>query len=340
MTGTGIKSRNSIIELLRIISIVGIVGLHIYGEIKSALPFEGVIGEILFILISGYYSVSFSFRKLSKLHVALVVYSIAEVAARYFCGESVGLIDVVRALLPVVSFQYWYFSCYFLLVIFSGLINRIVDELPQKVLLSVMVIWMLVVCTFNFLPGFGFGNDGFLIMLFYYVAGRYLRKYGLRLFKKDRYYLYTGILLIVCSFVVNVAIAYAVKNAASWLANDYFILVEISAIFIFYYFTGFKKSYSAVNKLATFVPFVYMCESAVRLVLFKYLDISGNFDKPWLFFLVLLLSLGVTAIVVLIEMMRRLLFDKAENYYVGLTHKVFLKAHDRFEGIIKKYERN
>lgn len=80
------KKRQTNIELLRIICILMIVSMHICGEIFStqnvlnkgiilAVNSIGNAGVTLFILISGYFGISFNVRKLFNLLVVTCFYS-------------------------------------------------------------------------------------------------------------------------------------------------------------------------------------------------------------------------------------------------------------------------
>lgn len=320
------SNRNSVIELIRIISVIGIVGLHIFGQIKSQLSMTNIFVEIfycdifamavpMFLLISGYYSVSFSVKKITSLHLMVWTYSILDLIIRFSVGDALGAKDIVRGVFPIISYRFWYFSCYFLLMIFAPIINSILDNISKRLFASMLLLWMLVVNTVSVLPVFGFVDDYLWKVFFYYCAGRYLGKYGLRLFVKTESYLYLGIALILASFCINSALTLFKGEAVTWLTSDSFITKEISAIFIFYYLTKRFLGSSIVNKVASYVPVVYLAESTVRFVIEKFFHYDAFFDSPFLIFVVLGMGLVVYVIVVAVESLRRLVARPLEDFY-------------------------
>jgi hypothetical protein len=119
----------------------------------------------------------------------------------------------------------------------------------------------------------------------------------------------------------------------SWCANDYFIFKEVTVIMLFYYMTKKTMNNSVVNRLASYVPFVYMGEESVRRVLFYYTDFSWMYDKCGLIFVVILLSTLISLLVGVVELIRRFVFGFFENRYVNLKKLVFFKIKS-ISGII------
>ena len=88
--------------------------------------------------------------------------------------------------LPIISNEFWFISCYFILCGLSPLLNKLVDslskrQLKQLVLLSCIVLygWATFNYIFNFrqfVPDFGGGIINFTIL---YLIGRYIKLYGL-----------------------------------------------------------------------------------------------------------------------------------------------------------------
>ena len=333
------NGRNSAIELLRIISMIGVVGLHLYGDVKSELTFANTIWEMLycdifqmvvpaFVLISGFFSVKYDFRKLSALHIAIVIYSIIELFVNYMFTGNVGVRDVIKAFFPIMSYRYWFFSCYFLLVIFSGIINWIADNLPRKMFRDGLLLWIFFVSLLSFFPEFGFVDDGLWVMLFYYFAGRYLKKYGLDIFKNDKTYLFAGIGLMLAGFMMNTVMALVLRKGITWFADYAFALNEIANIFLFYYVTCRSFSYKPINYIASFAPIVYLAEGIVRAAFMQWFNLSFFYDKFYFFFLVLLMSMVIAIIVIAFELCRRLLFSRWETAYTLKLQSIFLRFMD------------
>ncbi|WP_026520222.1 acyltransferase family protein [Butyrivibrio sp. FCS006] len=338
-------TRQSTFELIRIISVLGITGLHIYGQIKNQLSMPNVYVEILycdifamavpmFLLISGWFSVTLSTRKLASLHLMVLTYSILDFVIRYLMGDSVGIKDAVRAVFPILSYRFWYFSCYFLLLIFSPVVNYIVDNLPKKLYVGTILVWIIVVNTVSAFPTFGFVDDYLWKVLFYYFSGRFLRIYGLHFFKNKKTYLITGILLVLATYAANMLLTLILGKAITWFASDVFSIKEISAIFIFYYCCNTSFTCKPLNKIATFVPAVYLGESLIRFVIEKHFRYDLFYNSSLMIFVVFGIAIVTFAVVVVVESVRRFVSTPLEKIYVKLLEK--LKIENCLKKIIDK----
>lgn len=328
--------RNSVIECLRIFSVIGIIGLHIYGEIRGSISFANKLVEMFwghvfamavpfFILISGWHSVSLKHTKLVKIHLLTLFYSIMLFGAEYYMVGGQSWKDAIRAIFPIVSQRYWYFSCYFVLLLFSGLLNWISDNLPQELYLVGILVWMIVICSPVCIPSFGFVSDYLWEMLFYYMVGRYLRKYGLKLFYNDSAYLFTGLVLLILSYVFDVVVSIVIGRGVAWTSSSIFTLKEVSAIFVFYFFAQKEIHLRVVNRISLVVPAVYAGEHFFRIVF----DVNSKLIKYAndlrLVAFVILWSIAIFVLAGAIECLRRVIFGTLENRYEELIGKVIFR---------------
>jgi hypothetical protein len=264
----------------------------------------------------------------------ILTYAVVDFVIRYLGGESLGINELVKALLPICSYRYWYFSCYFLLIIFSPVINFLAAKLSRKLFAGMLLLWIFVVSSVSVLPLFGFVDDYFWKVIFYYLAGRYISKYGLNLFKEKRTYLLSGMVLVFVTFLLNVLTTIIKGNIIIWFASDVFMLKEISVIFIFYYFVNCTYTNIKINKLATFVPAVYLAESTVRYVMSFWAELDAFYESPLLICMVFLIEIVVYVIVVVVESIRRFLSGPIEKLYAEMVEKMSLS--DWFMSIIEK----
>ena len=130
------KTRNSSIELLRILCIFGIIFMHTiaYGgdELSQMnrylLIFANCftnLGVTCFMLISGYFGVRFNLQKLIKLDLMVILYTILHQVIKLALGIPVGKMDWLSSFFPILSNQYWYLTAYFIIAILSGYLNQI-----------------------------------------------------------------------------------------------------------------------------------------------------------------------------------------------------------------------
>lgn len=225
------KQRSSNFELLRIVAMFMIVLYHIYihsisgqlttGEtglfttpqfskkltILALIAPMGMIGNHIFILISGYFmankdSEDIHLEKVAKKliiqqAIASIVLVISSVLAyRVLRGNGIPVRVISGKCFNSMS---WYIGYYFLIILFGKLfINRFISTLDQSKYLYYLIV--LFTCTqlswiLNTIISISDGLGRILIGIFVYSLGGYLQKYGYSLKVKTRTLL--GILLLV-----------------------------------------------------------------------------------------------------------------------------------------------
>lgn len=186
------KARQTNIELLRILSMVLIIGHHIavhsgfsFGTditfnrlFIQFLSLGGKIGVDVFVLISGYFLIFESKIKVQKiirfvsqcLFYSIVIY----VLFCIFGKTSVSIKGIIKALVPIASSQWWFVSTYFVIYLFSPFINKLLSSLDKK---SYLLFLLLMFFCWCFVPTFTtlsyqFTNLGWFLFL-YSLAGYY-----------------------------------------------------------------------------------------------------------------------------------------------------------------------
>ena len=143
------RERNSSIEMLRILAMLGIVIMHTNGTVMEHGSGTGFAwtqiensifnaGVSIFVLISGYFGIRRSTQKLIELESTVIFYAVLSALVGCYFGKASILI---KAFIPVSTNCYWFISCYILLMIFSPYINRAIDsmsELQHRQLLLLM----------------------------------------------------------------------------------------------------------------------------------------------------------------------------------------------------------
>ena len=165
-------NRNSAIEMLRLLSIVGIICMHMYGKVTldsvDLLEYAFVntlfnCGVSLFVLISGFYSIRPSFSGGARLVLITVFYSVISYIVETQNGGSFELKELVRSFLPISAGRYWFISAYFVLFCFADLINKALEKMSQeehfKLILRFLILFV-VLPTLTFLHIMGDGGKG------------------------------------------------------------------------------------------------------------------------------------------------------------------------------------
>lgn len=144
------KTRESGIDLLKVLLMYMVVVLHVLGqggvlentEVLSANYEIAWFLEILtmcavntFAMASGYVMADseFKYYRIVVLWLQVVFYTIGISVFFYICvPDSAGVKDIIWSAFPVISQEYWYFTAYFGMFFFIPFINNMVNALSQK----------------------------------------------------------------------------------------------------------------------------------------------------------------------------------------------------------------
>lgn len=199
------KTRNYGIDLLRLISMLMVVILHVLGQggilnYGSRISIKGEFFwalEILcygavniFAIISGYVGIKSRHRygSLIYLCIQLMFYSTIitaiEVVVSLVNGQALSFGTILLHLFPSVK-NCWYFSVYFCLFFFMPILNEIVNKLSRNILrIAGAFVFFVFVCWTQISDVVSALKNGYSVLwlAILYVLGAYMAKY--RLFEK------------------------------------------------------------------------------------------------------------------------------------------------------------
>lgn len=228
------KERNMGVELLRIISMLMVVVLHILGQggvlsgVSAAPQTAGYAAAYLlesccllavnsYALVSGYVGAEGHFRyaRLFETQVRVLFYTVLITAG--FCIAMPELFDftlVKNALFPAMTGQYWYYTAYFGLMLFMSALQCMIAHLSRVQFRNLIVS---IILFFSILPAL-FVSDIFqtaqgyslwwLIAL--YLVGAYIKIYGCPFLKKPIPALTVYVLSVLAAWGIQMADAYGV----------------------------------------------------------------------------------------------------------------------------------
>lgn len=196
------KQRNIGIDILRIVAMFFVVIIHmlVQGGVISAFLNEGLqvgyyffntigilacCGVNCFALVSGYVGWQNTFRleKIIKLWATVVFWSVGVSLILFiYKNEFFSLKEAISMFLPLIRGRYWFFNAYFVVFMFSPVLNHIIKTLPQKTYQYFLLAVAFVFCVIPFLA---LGNDVLRIQSGYefpwlmvmYLVGGYFSKY-------------------------------------------------------------------------------------------------------------------------------------------------------------------
>lgn len=194
------KQRKSNLELLRILSMCGIIVMHYFGMggavQQNAFPhFSWFLTHFLnsfaiplvncFVLISGYFLVhrtAFSLRRPAELLVITAFYGLISYVI-FLCTDrgvlSVG--GVLQALFPFVAGKRWFVETYIILILFAPFLNVLLLHLERAHYRLLLSIQLGLFCLWYSLglsapvPDDGYGILNFITL---YLLGGYVRLHG------------------------------------------------------------------------------------------------------------------------------------------------------------------
>lgn len=330
------KSRNSNFEFLRIVSMYMIVFIHAnmylsyfcWGNVWILTNgiVNGIcnIGVTCFIIISGYFGIQFSIRKLLKMECMMIGFSIIEtiLLCVFMPAEMQGaalLEQLIKTVFPFITRKYWFYSCYVCLFCLSGYINKFVEQLEkrayQKLLAFLLVVFNMFPTVFYFeiIPDHG---KGFVQMVTVYLIGCYIRQYGIRRIARGK-----EIVLFFILWVINgISHEFPIELGDIWhhFCKDNSITNVIMAVILFGWFKEWKIQAKFINKFAKNIFAVFALNNTLTSVIIVCIM---NYDHYGFFKNLGVAGLAITVFLIMIVCIiigefRELVFGKAEDKFL------------------------
>ena len=250
------KQRQSNIELLRVISMLFILIIHsnymgintvyqmnynIEAFIRFFIEAIGIIGVNCFILISGYFGIRLRKNNLAKIIFQTYFFSICALLIyilQHGIDETSGNI-YIRCLFPLSNYI-WFLPCYLLLMLFSPILNKYLEQTSIKkiFILTSIIYGITYFWTTIWKQNIGFGGYSFNFFLLLYMIGHLIRRYREEHIPNKWLclsgYLSCVIILMITSFIQT---QYKIPAFRSLLWNYDCPIVLAESIFLFIFFT-------------------------------------------------------------------------------------------------------
>lgn len=333
--------RKSGIELLRIFAILMVISVHRMGHqtLYSAPQFSisyyvlwfieiaGYKAVNIFFIISGYFGITqrFKGKKLLLLDFKVFGYCVGfyllSVIVKY---QTFSVRDFLRACLPYLGGHYWYYTAYISLMLISPWLNKMVQALDKKKLLS-LVLLVSGVSTLSIGDAF-FTADGYSVIwaINLYLIGAYIRLYYKKMIspKKAISFSFACTAFIFLWFVIVGRITQSVFGHEVF--STHFMVyrqlpVVMGAVFLVIAFSqiDFKgivgKVINSISKCTFGVYLIHSCVFMDTLFWIKLFPASAasQIDWYWMYVVVSILAMYVTCLA--IESIRNILFAPVEK---------------------------
>ncbi len=369
MANAGVKSRQSNMELLRVVAMLMIITLHYldkgnvlpeFADMSTANHYIAWLLESfcfvavnIYVLISGYFLTTskFTFKKLALLWGQILFYSWVIGGIFLLTGmageEATSLYELIFVALPVTAGHYWFATIYVLLFAVSPFLNVAIEKMSKQqhricivVLVTIFSLWNTVLpMTIPLADGEGMDIAWFVCL---YMIAAYLRKYPEDRKRKGYLYALGYVLCSVLVFGVGIALLFVDSvtgklggYATNWYAYNSFPVL-VGSVCLFVAFTKLEIKSGGVSKVinmlasATFSVYLIHEHRYLRYLWQQWLGVEQSASQPWMVLHLLGSVLLVFAACAVIELVRKWLFSLVTE------RKWFCKIFARFAKIESK----
>lgn len=335
-------SRNTNLDLLRIISMLMVVCLHFFnhgGLVEDALVYgeaNWYLGNIIyafctvavncFVLISGYFlcNASFKLKKLASIWVQALFYS---VGLYLLCSLRSGLsiTELIKSGLVMTLQRYWFVTAYLLMYILFPFLNHAIRNMNKRrhfLCCAVLLIIFSVLPNVVYINDFSGINGGSSVLWFcvLYMVAAYIRLY---VPENDHHGKRYAIVYILCTLCIAgwrfLAFAITPKLFGRVVLDSLFysknsVLAVTASIGLFFAFRTIHIKGNILRRvIGFFAPLafgVYLIHdhTTIRPLLWSWLSPAAYAQNPWMVPYAVLCVMEIFLVCCLVERIRQWLF--------------------------------
>lgn len=319
------NGRSSNIELLRCLLMFYVVVIHFVGHNILSKDAPAQIGDMnyfssnlllsisvcavdCFVLISGYFTIKLTFKKIVLFLLPIFFYEIV-ISLVFFPFSH-------HFVLPKLA--YWFVRPYLALMLFSPIINYGLQKLSGTAIRNLLIISILF---FVLPPNSPTGNSGKNIYIFIllYITGYYIRNYYQTKKNWGGYFLCYLLSVIFIMFETIFLHKKGLNSGVSSLSYNYDnILIYFAAITLFLSFTKLNLHSKIINWVASSSFYVYIISENPNMYrgqynIYNLLGVESWSDSSAYVFYVLGMSVVIFSTAILIDKVRIVLFSRFET---------------------------
>lgn len=276
--------------------------------ISLLVGWGGYLGNSLFILLTGYFSVRYklSVRRLVMLLGAMVFYSVS-IALIWKSQHRLPPGGMKQALFPFWYGYNWFVACYLLFMPLTPFLNQFLWQLTKVQYLGFVALELFLYCVMPTFYGASFSNAPILQFVMMYCIGGYLQLHGFKqekLHKVGTWVLLTVVLVVMTDVAV---VRQWLKGYDIW--RFVYLLSSGTAVTLFMAAVCHKPFTSTkINKLAGSVLGVYLIHDNPLVRPFLWRELLPNvafLDKEYFVLFLVVKVAAVYAICLGIDLARR-----------------------------------
>lgn len=263
------KLRNSNIELLRIVAMLFIIshhflvhGMNIWQDSSwdnlTLLSLDSLffIGVNVFVLISGYYTIRFDWKKLLRLYLlAAIIGGVGYMTHIIIDDASLGRSVIYNTIFSISHAPgTWFIKTYIYLFFFSPILNSALNSFDRKQTQLVLILLTIISVYFGWFWQDDINKDGYNLINFVwiYCIGYYLSHY----FDHSKISCLIYLVISIISSISNAVISILIESYQAWTYNN--PLIVLAAISFLLFFLSFNFSSRLVNYIASSTLGVYL----------------------------------------------------------------------------------
>ena len=334
------KVRRSNMELLRIVSMLFVMILHAnFGGIHApnhmdlttapSITFVRCFVEALsivavnaFVLISGWFGIHYSYRKLFMLCFQVLFYSVGFFIVFAFIVPSEAFsIDKIKGVF-LFNGDYWFVKAYLVLFLLAPVLNAFVEHASKKQFLTVLLSYYTIHTIYGWLMdasvSFTMNGTTGLSFIGLYLLGRYIRLYSSKLTTMNRdkdllVYVGCAFVLSVCNLLLlSRGLSVSVEGRLYSYASP---IVIIASVALLLFFSKLSFSSKVINWIASscFAVYLFHCNGFFFGKYYRELIASIYYDSRCALWGVVVYIMLIYAAAILIDKVRIFLWNLVEN---------------------------
>ena len=273
------KTRNSNIELLRIIAMVMILGLHVnflaiggpstqditfspfQSFIRLFAEFICIVGVNVYVLISGWFGINYKPKGIVQFLFQSLFFSLIIFIPFAIAGDiEINRLNIMSSFLLYKN-AYWFVWAYLVLYIMAPMLNAFIEKSDKLTLKRFLLLFFIVQTIASIFTNVGFYKAGYdpLSFIGLYLLARYFRLYKENIGK----YLYL-LIFVLCALMNTLAHFvpqfFGISNGLMVSLGSMYTspLNIIGALSLLLFFTKLDFKSKAVNYIATSCFAVYL----------------------------------------------------------------------------------
>ena len=356
------KTRNSSIELLKIIALVFIVLIHaspLYGDsnlisfhdfnapannlqefIMLLFRYCGNFGNLIFVICSSYFLIGKSrpVNKVFRIIIDTVCINWIAVIIFTLFRVDIKVSDIIKSLFPITFELNWFITCYLIFYAIHPLLNFALNNLNKERLLKLNVFFTILYSIIQFIiPGkFFCSNLVSFIIIFFYTA--YLKLY-LPNFSKNKK---INIILLIASFTLHMSLLLITNilgsrfemfsnQALRWnnLLNPFIIVFCFSLFNIFSTYSFESKMINYISSLSLSFYVIhenYLFRTYIKPLFYQKVFPLGDSRIIWILIEAFSLLVGGLLLAALYKQTIQKITPKIAEKIYNLFNKIYKKV--------------